>query len=87
MTQPLFAGIVTAVGSKRPGQAMGLNVFLLFLGFGAGSAVFGSMLDIGLRNAILIFCYIPNFLKFHFDLTFQRRKKDLDVPCPAPLTP
>jgi hypothetical protein len=39
MTQPLFAGIVTSLGGKRAGQAMGLNVFTLFVGFGLGSLV------------------------------------------------
>jgi len=29
MTQPMLAGIVTTLGGKRPGQAMGLNVFTL----------------------------------------------------------
>jgi len=47
MTQPLFPGIVTALGGKRPGQAMGLNVFLLFTGFGLGSLVFGEVLRFG----------------------------------------
>ena len=44
MTQPLFAGIVTALGGKRAGQAMGLNVFTLFVGFGLGSLIFGEFL-------------------------------------------
>jgi predicted MFS family arabinose efflux permease len=44
MTQPLFAGIVTSLGGKRPGQAMGLNVFTLFVGFGLGSLVFGEVI-------------------------------------------
>lgn len=50
MTQPLLAGIVTALGGKRPGQAMGLNVCLLFVGFGVGSLLFGWALryDFGL---------------------------------------
>ncbi len=39
MTQPLLAGIVTDLGPNR-GQAMGLNVFTLFTGFGLGSLVF-----------------------------------------------
>jgi hypothetical protein len=29
MTQPLLAGVVTSLGGRRPGQAMGLNVFTL----------------------------------------------------------
>ncbi len=44
MTQPLFAGIVTSLGGQRPGQAMGLNVFMLFTGFGLGSLLFGEVL-------------------------------------------
>ena len=45
MTQPLFAGIVTSLGGKRPGQAMGLNVFTLFVGFGLGSLIFSGLLQ------------------------------------------
>jgi hypothetical protein len=41
MTHPLFAGIVTSFGGERPGQAMGFNVFSLFIGAGVGSLVFG----------------------------------------------
>jgi len=44
MTQPLFAGIVTSLGGKRGGQAMGFNVFALFTGFGLGSLCFGALL-------------------------------------------
>lgn len=55
MTQPLFAGIVTALGGERAGQAMGLNVFLLFLGFGIGSIVFGEMLRFGFGPTLIAF--------------------------------
>jgi predicted MFS family arabinose efflux permease len=55
LTQPLFAGIVTALGGKRPGQAMGLNVFLLFTGLGLGSFIFGELLAAGLSTALLVF--------------------------------
>ena len=54
-TQPLFAGIITALGGPRPGQAMGLNVFTLFLGFGLGSLVFGEVLRLGFGIALLPF--------------------------------
>lgn len=54
-TQPLFAGIVTALGGPRPGQAMGLNVFTLFLGFGLGSLVFGEVLRVGFGTALTLF--------------------------------
>lgn len=52
MTQPMLAGIVTGLGSKRPGQAMGLNVFTLFVGFGVGSLVFGELVRHGYAVAL-----------------------------------
>ncbi len=55
MTQPLLAGIVTALSGKRGGQAMGLNVFLLFTGFGLGSYLFGEALRLGFGAALIIF--------------------------------
>jgi predicted MFS family arabinose efflux permease len=56
MTQPLLAGIVTALGGKeRGGQAMGLNVFMLFTGFGIGSYLFGEALRLGFGTALAIF--------------------------------
>ncbi|MDA8252484.1 MAG: MFS transporter [Rhodospirillales bacterium] len=58
MTQPLFAGIVTALGGKRPGQAMGLNVFTLFVGFGLGSLIFSEVLRLGFSVALGAFAII-----------------------------
>jgi predicted MFS family arabinose efflux permease len=58
MTQPLFAGIVTDVGRARPGQAMGLNVCMLFIGFGLGSLVFRQLLVAGFPMAFGIFAVI-----------------------------
>jgi len=58
MTQPLLAGIVTALGGKRGGQAMGLNVFLLFIGFGLGSLIFGETLRFGFGAALAIFSLV-----------------------------
>jgi predicted MFS family arabinose efflux permease len=55
MTQPLLAGIVTQMGGKRPGQAMGLNVFLLFTGFGVGSILFGAAVSLGITGALAVF--------------------------------
>lgn len=54
LTQPLFAGIVTDL-SPNKGQAMGLNVFILFTGFGLGSLVFDALLPLGLSAAFVIF--------------------------------
>lgn len=61
MTQPLFAGIVTAL-SERPGQAMGLNVFMLFLGFGIGSLAFGEILRLGFGTSLGLFAIIEILL-------------------------
>jgi predicted MFS family arabinose efflux permease len=58
MTQPLFGGIVTALGGKRAGQAMGLNVFTLFVGFGLGSLGFGGLLPFGFTTAFTVFAGI-----------------------------
>lgn len=58
MTQPLFAGIVTSLGGQRPGQAMGLNVFMLFLGFGLGSLLFGEMLRLNFGAALAVFAAV-----------------------------
>jgi predicted MFS family arabinose efflux permease len=55
LTQPLLAGIVTSLGAERPGQAMGLNVFTLFIGFGTGGYLFGEILRFGFTPALLIF--------------------------------
>lgn len=56
MTQPLLAGIVTSLGGKqRGGQAMGLNVFALFTGFGIGSFLFGEALHLGFDVALATF--------------------------------
>lgn len=55
MTQRLLAGIVTALGGRRGGQAMGLNVFALFIGFGLGSLLFGEALRLDFGPALAIF--------------------------------
>lgn len=54
MTQPLLAGIVTDLGPNR-GQAMGLNVFALFTGFGLGSLIFAYVLRLGFGAAFVLF--------------------------------
>jgi predicted MFS family arabinose efflux permease len=43
-SHPLLAGIVTELDPARRGQAMGLNAFVLFTGFGLGSLAFGELL-------------------------------------------
>ncbi|MBW3557531.1 MAG: MFS transporter, partial [Actinobacteria bacterium] len=56
LTQPLLAGMVTAIGGpQRSGQVMGLNVFILFTGFGLGVFLFGEALTLGFSAALGIF--------------------------------
>lgn len=54
LTQPLLAGIVTDLGPKR-GQAVGLMAFILFVGFGVGSLIFGAMLPLGIATDLFLF--------------------------------
>ncbi len=54
MTQPLLGGIVTDLPGNR-GQAMGLNVFTLFTGFGLGSLPFQAASIWALPTAFALF--------------------------------
>ena len=54
LTQPFLAGIVTDLSAKR-GLAMGMNVFLLFTGFGLGSLVFQKLLKFGMLTSLQVF--------------------------------
>lgn len=45
---------MTDLGPNK-GQAMGLNVFILFTGFGFGSLVFSGVLGLGLGVALALF--------------------------------
>lgn len=55
LTQPLLAGIISQVGKERSGQAMSVMAFMLFVGFGLGSYLFGLALQLGFDNALFIF--------------------------------
>ena len=54
MSHPLLAGIITSLDPKRRGQAMGMNAFLIFTGFGAGALLFQLMLPMGLGAALTV---------------------------------
>lgn len=54
LTQPLLAGIGTQLSPNR-GQAMGVNVFTLFIGFGLGSLVFQALLVASYTTALVVF--------------------------------
>lgn len=78
MTQPLFAGIVTSPGGQRAGQAMGLNVFTLFVGFGLGSLVFGELLRLSFGVALGLFAGVELILALLSLWLFRS-----EVPAPA----
>lgn len=54
MTQPPLGGIVTDLPDNR-GQAMALNVFTLFTGFGLGSLAFQALLPAGFAITLSLF--------------------------------
>lgn len=75
MTQPLLAGIVTNLGGKRGGQAMGLNVFTLFTGFGVGSFLFGEVLYLGFGAALAIFSAVQLLAALAAILLFRKETR------------
>lgn len=72
MTQPLLAGIVTDLNTERRGQAMGLNVFILFIGFGVGGFLFGELLRLGFNAALVVFAVAMILGAFLASILFQR---------------
>lgn len=83
MTQPLLAGIVTTLDRERGGQAMGLNVFALFTGFGLGSLVFGGLLGLGFSRALLFFC-AAQLLAALAAIPLYRSEKSPNIKAPQP---
>jgi len=58
MSHPLMAGIVASLDPKRRGQAMGLNAFAIFTGFGIGSLAFQVLMQSGLSLALAAFAAV-----------------------------
>jgi len=85
MTQPLLAGIVTDLGPNR-GQAMGLNVFTLFVGFGLGSLVFAAALGLGLDAALVLFAVVA-LLAATAAVRLFRDERQRQAPAAAPVRP
>lgn len=85
MTQPLLAGIVTTLDRERGGQAMGLNVFALFTGFGLGSLIFGGLLNLGFSRVFLSFSAVQ-FLAALAAVPLYRSEKNpgMEVPQSGP---
>jgi predicted MFS family arabinose efflux permease len=54
LTQPLLGAIVTQLSPNR-GQAMGLNVFTLFIGTGIGALAFQAALTVGFTPGLVLF--------------------------------
>ncbi|MDB4933938.1 MAG: transporter [Labilithrix sp.] len=55
MTQPLFTAIATSLDPKRIGQAIGLNAFALFVGYGVGSVIFAQAMHKSMGFALYLF--------------------------------
>jgi predicted MFS family arabinose efflux permease len=55
MSHPPLAGIVTSLRPTQRGQALGLNAFVLFMGFGLGSLLFQTLLRFGFPTALGVF--------------------------------
>jgi predicted MFS family arabinose efflux permease len=87
MTQPLFGGIVTSLDGKRAGQAMGLNVFMLFVGFGTGSLVFGELMQFGFTTAFGIFAAIELLLALFSFRLFRSEIPSRENPPAQPALP
>lgn len=56
------------------GQAMGLNVFILFTGFGIGSLLFGRALQLGFGFALGIFAVVQFAAGILAVFLFRREK-------------
>ncbi len=84
MTQPLLGGIVTQLAPDRPGQAMGLNVFCLFTGFGLGSLFFGMALRNGFSSALILFAGVQGACSLLALLLFaSERSGARSIPVPS----
>ena len=56
LSHPLFSGMISALDPVRTAQAMALNTFGVFVGFGLGSIAFGSLhAEIGMTSALAVF--------------------------------
>ena len=58
MSHPLLAGIATTLDDQRRAQAMGMNTFAIFLGFGLGSIVFGALSQKSMTGALAAFAAV-----------------------------
>jgi predicted MFS family arabinose efflux permease len=71
MSHPRMAGVVTRLDPARRGQAMGLNAFAVFVGFGTGSLIFQLLLRAGFSAALGAFGVVQLCLAFAAARVFQ----------------
>lgn len=83
LTQPLLAGIVTSLSAQR-GQAMGLNVCTLFVGFGVGSLLFQALLAAGFTTALALFALAAAAAALRALHVFAAERPDADLPPGTP---
>jgi predicted MFS family arabinose efflux permease len=56
LSHPLFSGMISALDPVRTAQAMALNTFGVFVGFGLGSMIFGALYAaMGMTFALTVF--------------------------------
>lgn len=77
MTQPPMVGIVTNLDPRRRGQAMGLNAFALFTGFGVGAYAFRCLLPDGFTAALIAFGAAQTILALAAWRAFGRERPSL----------
>jgi predicted MFS family arabinose efflux permease len=77
MSHPMMAGIITTLDPKRRGQAMGLNAFSVFTGFGFGSLLFQLLLIRGMSVALGTFAAVELILG---TLALRVFRNELPVP-------
>ncbi|WP_089807267.1 MFS transporter [Chitinophaga sp. YR627] len=83
LSQPLLAGIITEVGKHQPGQAIGLNVFTLFMGFGMGSLLFGALIPYGWSVALLTFTVFQLILAIISFRVFKNETNTIEQTIPT----
>jgi predicted MFS family arabinose efflux permease len=71
MSHPLMAGVVTTLDPPRRGQAMGLNAFAVFVGFGTGSLIFQFLMRSGFAAALGTFGLVQLCLAYAAARVFQ----------------
>jgi predicted MFS family arabinose efflux permease len=74
MTHPPLVGIITGLDPARRGQAMGINAFVLFTGFGVGPLLFHATMSRGIDFAIYAFAGLAVLLGAAAAVAFRNER-------------